>query len=352
MASFSPTPQTFLVEEIPAYEPCGEGTHTYLWLQKRGLTTAEAVKRLARALGIAERDLGYAGMKDRQATTYQWVSAPDVDPARAAAMGEDGGPGGDGWRVLKAQRHGNKLRVGHLRGNRFEVVLTDVGPDEATAIEAALGALGRTGLPNTYGHQRFGNARDNVRIGVELLRGTRRERDHRKRRLYLSALQSAIFNRVLALREQRGGLLRVRPGDVLQKVNASASFVTEDPALDQARVEAGEVVPTGPMPGGRVLDPPPGSEARALEDEAVAAFEVTREELSALGRDLPGARRPVIVPVTLGDPPLTVDDGDPGRLRLRFSLPAGSYATVLLEALAARLADGKAVLTLPFPSAA
>jgi tRNA pseudouridine13 synthase len=323
MAVFASSPETFLVEELPAYLPSGEGPHTFLWIEKQGLTTVEAVKRLARALGVSDRDVGYAGMKDRHATTRQWVSVPGVDPAAALAAEVAG------CRVLEARRHGNKLRTGHLRGNRFEVVLTEVGAEGALLSERLV-ALGRDGLPNTYGSQRFGAAGDNVRAGLELLRGERRERDFRRRKLLLSAVQSEVFNRALARRAASGGLLQVRAGDVLQKTGSGGLFITEDPARDQPRVDAGEVVPTGPMPGSREVEPPEGSEAWLLESAALAEVGVTRAELAAVGRDLPGARRPVMVKVTLGEPPATAEDG---RLRLRFALPAGSYATVVLQAL-------------------
>ena len=144
MAVFTSSPETFLVEEIPAYEPVGTGPHTFLWIEKQGLNTVEAIKRLARALNVPERDAGYAGMKDRHATTRQWVSVPAVDPAVALATELLG------LRVLEARRHGNKLRIGHLRGNRFEVVLTELG-DDGSALTERLLVLGRDGLSNTYG---------------------------------------------------------------------------------------------------------------------------------------------------------------------------------------------------------
>jgi tRNA pseudouridine13 synthase len=333
LAVFASSPETFLVEEIPAYLPSGEGPHTFLWVEKQGLTTVEAVKRLAAALGVADRDVGYAGMKDRHATTRQWLSVPAVEPAAALAVEVAG------CRVHEARRHGNKLRTGHLRGNRFEVVLTEVVAGEAEVIEARLRALGREGLPNTYGAQRFGVAGDNVRAGLALLRGERRERDFRRRKLLLSAVQSEVFNRALGRRAKSGGLLRVRAGDVLQKTASGGLFITEDPARDQARVDAGELVPTGPMPGSREVEPPLESEAGRLENEALAEVGVTRAELAAVGRDLPGARRPVLVRVTLEEPAIVVEDG---RMRLRFSLPAGSYATVVLQAIAGESGAGAA----------
>jgi tRNA pseudouridine13 synthase len=323
MATFQSSPDTFVVEEVPAYLPSGEGTHTYLWVEKRDLSTPEALKRLSRALNVPDRDIGYAGMKDRHATTRQWVSVPGVDPAVAQAVAIEN------LRVLEARRHGNKLRVGHLKGNRFEVVLTGLAEGEAAAIEERLRGLARQGVPNSYGPQRFGAAGDNVKLGLALLRGESRERDGRRRRLMLSAVQSEVFNRVLA-RRAAGGLLRVRPGDVLQKIVSGGLFVTDDVPRDQARVDSGELVPTGPLPGTRETEPPEGSEARALEDDALVEVGVTRAEIAAAGRELPGARRPVMLRVTLEEPAATLE---PTGLRLRFSLPAGGYATVVLHAL-------------------
>jgi tRNA pseudouridine13 synthase len=324
MARFVSSAATFLVEEIPAYLPAGEGEHAYLWIEKQNLTTLDAVHRLARVLGASDRDVGYAGMKDRHATTRQWLSVLGVDPtvAKDATV--------DGLRILSVSRHKNKLRVGHLQGNHFEVVLTDLADGEAAAIEAALRNFASKGIANRFGHQRFGAAGDNLAVGLEVLRGTRRESDARRRKLLLSAVQSAVFNRVLELRAENDGLLTVRDGDILEKVASGGQFVGSDPATEQARVEAGEIVPTAPMPGSRVREPAPGTAARDLEDRALASLGIGAEELAQVGRSLPGTRRPVVVKITLGEPAAAVE---PAGLRLRFSLPAGSYATVVLDAL-------------------
>jgi tRNA pseudouridine13 synthase len=326
---FEPSPETFVVEEIAAYEPSGEGEHTYLWIEKRGLTTLDALRRIGDVLGVDTRDAGYAGMKDRHATTRQWVSLQKVEPERALLVEVPD------VRVLASKRHGNKLRLGHLRGNRFECVVTT---DDAEGLEKKLLALAAAGLPNRFGEQRFGAAGDNAATGLALLRGERRERNHRVRKLLLSAAQSAVFNRALELRAARpGGLRAVLAGDVLQKVASGGLFITEDVATDQARVDTGELVVTGPMPGGREKEPPPDSPARALEDEALAAVGATRADFERAGRDLPGARRPLLVALQLGEPPVQPEPTHDGQgkvgLRFRFSLPAGSYATVVIEAL-------------------
>ncbi len=248
MLTFTSTPDTFTVEEIPAYAPSGEGTHLFLWIEKRGLTTFDAIARLARALGLAPRDIGYAGLKDRHALTRQWLSLPGVAAERALAMADAD------LKVLQAVPHPHKLRLGHLRGNRFEVTLTgDATEGEREALRARFEALAASGVPNRFGAQRFGAGGDNAAVGLALLRGERRERDKRRRRLLLSALQSVVFNRALELRAASGDLAQVRGGDVLQKTDSGGLFVTTDPAVDQPRVDRGEVIPTGPLPGGREI---------------------------------------------------------------------------------------------------
>jgi len=330
LLSFTPSPERFLVEEVPAYPPAGEGAHTFLWLEKRGLTTFDAIARVAAAFGVASRDVGYAGLKDKQATTRQWLSVPDLDPERALGLTAE-----PDMSILSAARHPHKLRLGHLRGNRFEVVLTGGATDaEMAALRARFDDLAARGVPNFYGGQRFGADAANAARGLELLRGTRRERDKRKRRLMLSALQSAVFNRALELRATRGALTDVIAGDVLKKTDTGGLFVSVEPDVDQRRVDAGEVIPTGPLPGGRETEPPPGTPARALEDEAVAAVGATREDFARAGRELPGARRPVLL--RLADAAFCEEaSADPeGRaVRLRFTLPAGGYATVVVTSV-------------------
>jgi tRNA pseudouridine13 synthase len=331
--SFTPSPDRFVVEELPAYTPTGEGTHTFLWLEKRGLTTFDAIAQVAAALGVPARDVGYAGMKDKQATTRQWLSVPDVDPERALAFKTE-----TGVSVLAAVRHPHKLRVGHLRGNRFEVVLTgDASDDEVAALRARFGEAAANGVANFYGGQRFGADTANAARGLALLRGERQERDKRKRKLMLSALQSAVFNRVLELRATHGPLNRVLLGDVLKKTDTGGLFASTEPEVDQARVDAGELIPTAGLPGGREIEPPPDTAARALEDEAIAAIGATRDDFARLGRDLPGSRRPVLLRLTdasFEEENDQQNSGPGGRaVRLRFTLPAGGYATVVVAAV-------------------
>src|ERR1700740_3029053 len=94
-------PEDFEVEEIPAYEPGGQGEFLYLWMEKRDLGAEFFTRQVAKRLGIAPGEVGTAGLKDRRAVTRQWVSVPDVGPERLAALE------GAGIRVLRVSRHGN-----------------------------------------------------------------------------------------------------------------------------------------------------------------------------------------------------------------------------------------------------
>jgi tRNA pseudouridine13 synthase len=158
------SPEDFRVDEVPAYLPSGSGPHLYLKVEKRGRTTRDVLRALARALSVPERDAGYAGLKDRDAVTTQWLSFPvarDPDPAALA---------GPGLSVLAFSRHQNKLRPGHVRANRFEVVVRGGDLERARACATA---LSERGLPAFFGPQRFGAGGQNSSTGRALLRGER-----------------------------------------------------------------------------------------------------------------------------------------------------------------------------------
>jgi tRNA pseudouridine13 synthase len=319
--------EDFVVEEIPAYGPCGEGEHVYVTIEKRDLTTFEAIRRIAHALQVNASDIGSAGMKDRHAITRQQLSLPrPVTPEQALALDVPG------VRVLSAARHGNKLKTGHLRGNRFVLTLRELAvpaPEAAARARAIFAALAvPPGVPNYYGEQRFGVRGDNSARGLALLRGERvvpPPRDGRETRLLLSSLQSELFNAYLTARLNDGLYTRVIAGDLLAKVQSGAVFASDDPSVDQPRLEAGEIVPTGPMFGSRMREPAPGSEAAGREDTVLTEAHLNRQEFSR-HRLMEGTRRALGVP--LGE--TQVDElGEPAAVRITFSLPAGAYATVV-----------------------
>jgi len=325
-------PEDFRVDEIPAYEADGEpDRHLLLTLEKRGLNTAQAIDEVARQIGVGRRDIGNAGLKDRDAITRQWISIP-VQGRDGLARFEH-----DAITLGEPRAHSGKLRRGHLHGNRFEIVVRelDVGTDEALKrAELKRAALQRRGgFDNVYGPQRFGYEGKNLEKGLRII--TRGQRP-RPGDLMLSAAQSAMFNLYTLLRRERGIDRRVLLGDMLKKTETGGMFTSEDVATDQARLDAGEVVVTGPMFGGRMRGPAAGSPAEALEDEVLAATGITREMLTGLGRKVPGTRRELQIQprdVHVAPAPAAPDaDLGPG-LRLTFTLPPGSYATVYLAEL-------------------
>ncbi|HEY5974921.1 MAG TPA: tRNA pseudouridine(13) synthase TruD, partial [Geobacteraceae bacterium] len=159
------TPADFQVIELPLYEPSGSGEHTYALVEKEGLTTLELLRRLAGELGIAERELGYAGLKDARGITRQTVSIPRVEPERVLSLAIPK------VRILNAVRHGNKLRLGHLAGNRFRIRIREPLPGSEKIAEATLTILAARGVPNFFGEQRYGVQGNSHLIGQALLRG-------------------------------------------------------------------------------------------------------------------------------------------------------------------------------------
>jgi tRNA pseudouridine13 synthase len=316
------SPEDFRVDELPAYLPGGSGPHLWLRVEKRERTTRDVVRALAAALGVSEREAGFAGMKDRAAVTTQWLSfalSRDPDPAALA---------GEGWRVLEASRHQNKLRTGHLRGNRFRIVVRggDVGRARACAE-----ALCARGLPNFFGAQRFGVEGRNADLGRALLLGAddpaarRAARDRFTRRLVLSAWQSRAFNTWLAQRMADGLFATAIAGDVLKKLDSGGVFTCEDPTIDGPRVAAFEVSPAGPMFGHKLR--PAAGEALRREERVLAAEGITAADLARGGGETEGTRRAARLPVAVELAP----EGD-GYVAT-FDLPKGSYATVVMGEL-------------------
>jgi tRNA pseudouridine13 synthase len=317
-------PEDFIVEEIPAYEPAGEGEHLFLWIEKRDVSGDALLGRLARALAISRGEIGMAGLKDRRAVTRQWISVPArVEPAMGSLEIE-------GVRILSRIRHVNKLKAGHLSGNRFEILLRDIRPDSQAVVEELVQQINQRGVPNLYGDQRFGIDGQTLDLGLALLLGEKSPRDipYQRRkflvRLALSSVQSALFNDVLADRLERGELSRVLPGDVMQVVASGGCFLSRDAAADQLRCDAGEIVVTGPMFGPKMMQPeglPLEAENRALERWNVAA-----DAFSRFKDVIPGTRRPFTM--RPGNLIATIEGT---TLRLSFELPSGSYATALLR---------------------
>jgi tRNA pseudouridine13 synthase len=374
------SPDDFIVEEIPAYLPCGAGEHLYLTIEKRGLTTLEAVRRIAGALKVSERDIGYAGMKDAVGVTRQSISLQKVTAGDALALKLEG------ITVLSALRHGNKLKPGHLKGNRFRITVRGVTGHAAESAAAILAVLQRRGVPNYFGIQRYGAQGNSHLIGAAMLRRDwqgavdtligdpaavqdddwraaisayrlgdpveslrrmprhcRGERDllqrliarpeawerafdvihPRLKKLYLSACQSFLFDKVVAARLTE--IDQVRAGDLAWKHLNGACFLVVDAQAEAPRAWAFEISASGPMFGSRMTQPAGAS--LELEQKILASEGFTADSFEhGGGLRMEGQRRPLRVP--LGEASFEVE-GD--LLRLEFSLPKGSYATSVVR---------------------
>lgn len=322
-------PEDFEVEEIPAYEPSGQGDFLYLWIEKRDMGAEYFTRQIAKRLDIPPGEVGTAGLKDRRAVTRQMVSVPAMVEARLTQLE------GDGIKVLRVSRHTNKLRPGHLHGNRFRILIRAPSVSEGDKVASLPNSRGsdvvleriRThGLPNYYGPQRFGHDGETLHMGLALLRGETPARPIRSpflKKLALSAAQSAIFNHILARRFSDGLLRRVLPGDVMCKLPFGGMFVASEVETEQKRFDAREIVTAGPICGRKTFAAK--DEAAQREQSALFDFGLTETSFNGFGKLLQGTRRHNLV---------YLDDlaaaHEPDGLRITFTLPAGSYATVLL----------------------
>jgi tRNA pseudouridine13 synthase len=333
-------PEDFEVEEIPAYEPSGSGEFLYLWIEKRDMGAEYFIRQVARRLGLSPGNVGSAGLKDRRAVTRQMISVPVAAEERVKDLD------GDGIRVLRVGRHSNKLRPGHLHGNRFRVVVRGVEPKADIHLQPLLERLLQEGVPNYYGTQRLGRDGETVLLGLAMLRGEEPPRtvDGRRpnvrspflRRLALSAAQSALFNHYLGRRLVDGLFRRVLPGDVMAKWPFGGLFLVTEVEKEQARFDARETVTAGPMFGRKTY--PTAAEAADREESVLRDADLTRDNFAGFGKLLAGTRRHnQMYPGEL------VAQLQNGSAQLTFTLPAGSYATVLLrEILKVELAGNEA----------
>ncbi len=327
-------PEDFLVEEVPAYAPSGEGDHLFVRFTKRNLTTDVAASRIAAAMDVAMRDVGIAGMKDKVAVTTQTLSLPlpreraqdfEAHLSRLAL---------DDITIHECVRHTNKLRTGHLAANRFTIIVRGIEAARLAEVAAALEEAVRTGIPNAFGPQRFGKAKDNADQARDWLSGrAKAPRDARFRRLLFSALQAELFNRVLDLRVNQGTWSTPLRGDLVKRRTSGGLHLWTG---GQAREEldgGDEVSPTGPIFGVKMRDPegePFEIERTVLRDQLGEGIDLSATR--ALGE---GTRR--LLRLWVSD--FRVEACEPGSLppreegrdlRVCFVLPKGGYATCVL----------------------
>jgi tRNA pseudouridine13 synthase len=354
-------PEDFVVHELPMYEPEDAGEHLYLRVRKIDCPHDDLIGLVARTYEVPRRAIGFAGMKDTRAVTEQTVSVhlPGGGDARSF----------DDERVhlVWAARHGNKLRRGHLAGNRFVIRIREVDPLQAPTVWRSMQTMEREGIPNVYGPQRFGRHGDNHLLGRAWLMGefdavaerlTSPERTgrfegavrtaladgataeaaldsvpNRIRRLWMDALQSALFNAVLMDRLQDDSWNTLVVDDLAHSFRTRRTFVVSDADLQDEqtcdRVAAHELAATGPLWGGSMRAPGSSIEQR----ERAICDAVDPAIVERLLEDGPaGARRPLAVPLANTRVESGMDEEGP-YMQVAFELPPGAYATTVLHAI-------------------
>ncbi len=377
-------PEDFRVEEVSLYEPAGEGTHVYFRIEKRSMPTMDAIGVLGKLLKRPTRDFGYAGLKDADAVTSQTVSLEHIDPDAIAAIDH---PQID---ILEINRHTNKLKLGHLKGNRFRIRLRDVDPARVDDVRRMLEALHTRGVPNYFGPQRFGLRGDNWQVGRAVLKddydlaarvvlgnpmpadygdvkqarelyeqgsyekaieawpypfhnerrmlkalmrsGGKAKRafaalDKKLKRFYIAAYQSHLFNQVVAARLDQ--LDRLELGDLAWRHPQGAIFWIEDLDKEQPRCDAFEISPTGPLFGFRMSLA--RSESGRIEHQIIEQESITPEDWKDGGKQrMKGNRRPLRFQPQEIDVNAGGDEAGP-YIETSFFLESGCYATTVLR---------------------
>ena len=379
---YKQTPEDFQVEEIPLYPCSGDGEHLYLWIEKSGITTRNLLSQISQGLKLKDHDLGYAGLKDARAVTRQMLSVPfnkadHIDKLNLECA-----------KILNISRHSNKLRLGHLAGNRFIITLREAHPEALPRAEAILQQLQQRGVPNLFGEQRYGILGNSAELGrlfvqkkfsqfclefigdPQLIRNLewkqaaehyrqddiqtaldclpKKMSDERRLlhmlldgkshqiavtslprnllRLFLSALQSHFFDQLLEQRLANPELLM--DGDIAVKHSNGACFRVEKVAQEQHRVNSFEISPSAPLFGSKVLlamGQPGKAEVAVLQESGLTLDSWKLPQ----GLTMTGERRPLRVPLS---EPKILDSGEQ-FLTLSFVLPKGSYATSVLREL-------------------
>ena len=307
----------FVVKEQLGYDMSGDGEFVAVKVRKTDCNTLFVGEQLAKFAGISARNMSYAGLKDRKAITEQWFSLqmpgqPTPDFSQFSLEGVE---------ILEVTRHQWKIRIGSLQGNHFEILLRNA--EETDELKVRLDFLAKNGFPNYFTEQRFGRDGNNLTQALRWANGEIKVKDRNKRSFYLSAARSEIFNLIVAKRIELGLAQQVLNGDILQLNGSHSWFVvdeSEDLAQLQQRLAQQDVLLTAPLISEEEKS------AVDFENEIFAQhqalFPLMRQER------MKAARRPILM-----QPQQFQWQFEPNGLRLKFYLPAGSYATALIREL-------------------
>ncbi len=336
---FNSSARDFTVEEIPLYEFSGEGEHLVLHVRKKEMTTWEMLDVISNHVGIRRRDMGYAGLKDKHAMTLQYVSVMAIHEEKLKAFSHEK------IKILSMVRHSNKIRVGHLKGNRFNIRLKKVLGVQKDKLDSVLKWIKNNGVPNYFGNQRFGNDGDNWVDGKKLIEGTLKMRDRKTKEFLMGSYQSYLFNHWLSKRMEINLLLekftereteqvmklpkdslkgtkaqenffKILEGDVMMHYPYGRLFNAENLEEEALRFREKDIAPAGLLTG-KKADP-----AKATAGLIEAPF---LEDIP-----LNGSRRYAWIQVTEISKTYVEEKA---HYELSFVLPKGCYATNVLDIL-------------------
>jgi len=343
-AHFAKNSKDFIVSENPLYEWSGEGEHLILHIRKKDMTTWQMLKHLSSVTGLKERDFGYAGLKDKDGMTVQFISMPKTKEHTLENFHHDK------ISIIDRAYHKNKLKIGHLKGNHFFIRLKKVNPTDAKKLKEAVKSIKKMGFPNYFGYQRFGKDGDNFEYAKKVLSGEVKERNKKVKKFLISAYQSHLFNLWLSKRVEISKLFdgfsveeldklfnfpketikqmkaqpqffKMLPGELMHHYPHGRIFICEDLKAESQRFFEKDITVTGLLAGKKA----------SLSTGIAASFEKDfSKEAEPYESQMNGTRR--FAWIWAEDLEMKYKE-DEWQVELNFSLPKGSYATVLLEEL-------------------
>lgn len=334
---FKQSKDDFVVVEEPLYEFTNEGEHLILKLRKKDLSTWDAIEILANFLNCSQQEFGYAGLKDKNAMTVQYISIHRKFEELLKSFSHEN------IKILETKYHNNKIKIGHLKGNNFFIRFKRVGLIEKQKIEEALGKIVTFGMPNYFGVQRFGVECDNHEKGKQIVEGRLKERNKSLKRMFINAYQSYLFNSWLSKRLEISKLIEAfSPNEIFEKLNLPLEEVQR--AKKQAhpfKIFTGELMSHYPF--GRVFT------IDDLETESQKFFEKDRVPTGLLSGKKVKNSQDIAYSIEKDYEAEILEDGarrfafvfpeniesnykeDKNHMEINFYLPKGSYATELIE---------------------
>lgn len=313
----------FVVTETLSFEPCGEGEHLFLYIEKQSCNTQWVADELQKYFKLRSQDIGYAGKKDRYSLSRQWFSLHLPGKENEVEQAVIDGLNNDSYRVLKAVRHNKKLRKGVIKFNHFKIIVNQLS---GVVSQSNIEMIEQRGFPNYFGYQRFGNNGNNLVNALKLFKNQIRVRSRNKKGLYLSAARSYLFNLMLAARIEQGTWEKVLSGDCISLSGSQSYFVCEQVDSEiELRLKNADIHISGLLVGSQKSQ----ATEQALDVEQAVLGDYS-EWLEGLDNArLSTARRPMrVIPQ---DFKLTLMSDN--QLEIEFSLPAGCFATSLLREL-------------------